>query len=117
MVSLKNILYLQNLIAIAAADGAICERELVYLRKKAYGFNLTEESLLKMVENSREFTIITPFEEDTKLKYLSDCVDMALADGIITATEMVKCRSVCAMMNLSESHLHNLIAMKKITVL
>lgn len=116
MTSMKKTNYLHNLIAIANSDGGICDREMQYLKKKATSLGFDEVDLERMLQNASEFELVPPSSYFTKIKYLNDCVDMAMADGKVSAKEMEMCRKICIRIGLDVIHLHEAITLKKVLV-
>lgn len=116
MASMKKANYLHNLIAIANLDGGICDREMLYLKRKAGELGINEIDLERMLQNANEFELIPPSNYFIKIKYLNDCVEMALADGTVSVKELEMCRKICGRIGLDEIHLHEAITLRKVLV-
>jgi len=76
-----------------------------------------QEDLDRMIDNAKEFQLVPPLQFANRMQFLSECVDMALADGRLTKIELEMCLRICKAMQLDRIHLDEMIAVKKITVL
>lgn len=112
----KKVTYLHNLIAIANSDGDICERELVFLRKKAVALGFSEPELEALIHYADEFSIVVPLTFFEKRKVLIDCVEMAMMDGKLTQKEFEMCKKVCAHIGLDGIYLHEAITLKQLVI-
>jgi len=117
MASFRELSFLHNLIAIAYVDGKICNHELEFLQRKAEQIGVDSSDLARMIENAHELEVLPPGKHSLKMKYLNECVEMAMADGKITAKELAKCKKICEMIGLDQVHLQEAITLKNALVL
>jgi tellurite resistance protein len=110
----EALVYIHNLIAIANADGGICDKELKFLFSKADEYKINRESLRKIIEVANDITFVNPRNHEEKILHLNDCVDMAMADGHFHAEEYEFCSKVCVMLSLSVESLNQVLALRGI---
>ncbi len=86
--------HLQNLVALAKADGYFHEDEKKFLFDIGLKYKLKPQQVQRIIDSEETSEPIIPDSEDKKIALLYDTVGMMLADGVIDDREMEFCRDI-----------------------
>lgn len=86
--------HLQNLVALARADGYFHEDEKKFLFDIGLKYKLKPQQVQKIIESEEISELIIPETSEKKIALLYDTVGMMLADGVIDDREMEFCRNL-----------------------
>jgi len=95
----RNRSHLEDLIAVAMADGQISEEENEYLQQLAAEYSITEEELDQMLKHPENYVFHPLVTKDGRLRQIKEIVRMLLADKIITSNEINFCRKFAVSMH------------------
>lgn len=109
--------YFQNLIVIAYSDGIVCERERRYLVKRAKEYKFSEIELNELIAIAPTLEFVMPSSWYVKMSYLRDCVEMAMADGVVTQKELNFCKIICQMLEMDQHYLAHTMSAKEIRLI
>lgn len=84
--------HLQNLVALAAIDGHIHEKEIKYLYKIGEKYQLKPRQIKKILDQRETIEINIPDQHHQKIALLYDLVGMMMADNVIEDAEMKFCK-------------------------
>ncbi|AII53427.1 MULTISPECIES: tellurite resistance TerB family protein [Hymenobacter] len=83
--------HIQNLAALAKADGHIDEREMSFIVAVGKKNGIRADEIRTLVANSANSRMIVPDNDSERFDQIFDMVDMMLADGIVDDNEMDFC--------------------------
>jgi uncharacterized membrane protein YebE (DUF533 family) len=83
--------HIQNLAALAKADGHIDEREMSFIVAVGKKNGIRADEIRTLVANSANSRIVVPDNDSERFDQIFDMVDMMLADGIVDDNEMDFC--------------------------
>lgn len=86
--------HLQNLVALARADGYFHEDEKKFLFNIGLKYKLKPQQVQRIIDSKETAEPIIPDSSDKKIALLYDTVGMMLADGVIDDREMEFCRDI-----------------------
>ncbi len=86
--------HLQNLVALARADGYFHEDEKKFLFDIGLKYKLKPQQIQQIIESEEISELIIPETSEKKIALLYDTVGMMLADGVIDDREMEFCRNL-----------------------
>ncbi len=86
--------HLQNLVALARADGYFHEDEKKFLFDIGLKYKLKPQQVQQIIESKETSELIIPETSEKKIALLYDTVGMMLADGVIDDREMEFCRNL-----------------------
>ncbi len=86
--------HLQNLVALAKADGYFHKDEKKFLFDIGLKYKLKPQQVQQIIDSEETSEPIIPDNEDKKIALLYDTVGMMLADGVIDDREMEFCRDI-----------------------
>ncbi|MFV1965067.1 MAG: TerB family tellurite resistance protein [Pirellulaceae bacterium] len=100
-----------NLLIMAAADGALTEREIKFLMNRSARWGITEEEFSKAVAYalSDKAELRVPTQEPERHSMLRDLIRMMAADGELADVEKQLFAAVAAKMKMSDNELNALI--------
>jgi len=84
--------HLRNLVALAAIDGHIHEKEIKYLYKIGEKYQLKPPQIKKILDQKENIEPEIPEPHHQKIALLYDLVGMMMADNIIEDAEMEFCK-------------------------
>ena len=105
--------HINNLIAVAFADGNFNDEEIEFLYEKAEEFDISEAEVKKSVDNANNLTFMVPQNNEDKEDQLADIVFMMMIDGIIHDKEYDLCLSITSRLNLEKEDLDDVISLTK----
>jgi uncharacterized tellurite resistance protein B-like protein len=104
-----------NLVVMAAVDGAISDEEAAYLAQRAARWGITEEEAQHAIKNAmaseREFTV--PPTKPLCLAMLKEIIQMMQVDGDNASIEKSLCDAAAAAMNISRQEMKDVLASLK----
>jgi uncharacterized tellurite resistance protein B-like protein len=108
---MKPIDYLKNLVIMAAADGALTEREIDWLVDRCGELGLDESDLGSALEFaiSDHATMKLPKVREEQMQLLSDLIKTMAADGQLDEIEKRLFAVAAAKMNVEQQQLDDLI--------
>lgn len=83
--------HLQNLAALAKADGHVDEREMNFIITVGKKNGLSASDVRKIVSGNSGGSTELPTNDSERFDQIFDLVDMMLADGVVDETEMDFC--------------------------
>ncbi|MBO0358136.1 TerB family tellurite resistance protein [Hymenobacter sp. BT186] len=83
--------HIQNLAALAKADGHLDEREMSFIVTVGKRNGIRADQVRSIVANSNLNQLIVPDNDSERFDQIFDMVDMMLADGIVDDSEMDFC--------------------------
>ncbi|WBA43466.1 TerB family tellurite resistance protein [Hymenobacter canadensis] len=83
--------HIQNLAALAKADGHIDEREMSFIVAVGKKNGIRADEIRTLVANSANSRMVVPDNDSERFDQIFDMVDMMLADGIVDDNEMDFC--------------------------
>lgn len=86
---IKN--HIQNLAALAKADGHLDEREMSFIVAVGKKNGIRDAEIRSLVANSSAGRVVAPSNDSDRFDQIFDMVDMMLADGIVDDSEMDFC--------------------------
>jgi uncharacterized membrane protein YebE (DUF533 family) len=84
--------HLQNLVALAKADGHFHEQEKEFLYKMGIKYQLKPKQVENILASEEPVALLMPDTFHQKVALLYDTVGMMMADGVIDEREMTFCR-------------------------
>lgn len=84
--------HLQNLVALAKADGHFHEQEKEFLYKMGIKYQLKPKQVEKILASDEPVSLLMPDTFHQKVALLYDTVGMMMADGVVDEREMTFCR-------------------------
>jgi len=101
--------HLQNLVALARADGYFHEDEKKFLFKIGLKYKLKPQQVQQIIESEETSELIIPETSEKKIALLYDTVGMMLADGVIDDREMDFCRNLFKRFNFKETLINEMV--------
>ena len=98
--------HLQNLVALARADGYFHEDEKKFLFDIGLKYKLKPQQVQQIIDSEETSEPIIPDTADKKIALLYDTVGMMLADGVIDKREMEFCRDIFKRFGFNEDLIH-----------
>lgn len=95
--------HLQNLVALARADGYFHEDEKKFLFEIGLKYKLKPQQVQQIIESEETSDLIIPETSEKKIALLYDTVGMMLADGVIDDREMEFCQNLFKRFNFKEA--------------
>jgi uncharacterized tellurite resistance protein B-like protein len=91
-----NLRLLQNLYAVAAADGKVQGEESVYIIQTMKEVGMDGEEVLKQLNRCQRhgYSIVKPSDDDERGKHLSMMVGMMMIDGKASKSELEKMKNI-----------------------
>ncbi len=86
--------HLENLVALARADGEFHEKERKFLYEIGLKYKLKPHQIDAVIEHGKSSKPRIPKAYPEKMAQLYDTVGMMLADGVIEESEMEFCRDI-----------------------
>ena len=83
--------HIQNLAALAKADGHLDEREMSFIVTVGQRNGIRADQVRTIVANSNLNRVVVPENDSERFDQIFDMVDMMLADGIVDDSEMDFC--------------------------
>ncbi len=83
--------HIQNLAALAKADGHIDEREMSFILAVGKKNGIRADEIRTLVANSATSGMVVPDNDSERFDQIFDMVDMMLADGVVDDNEMDFC--------------------------
>ena len=83
--------HIQNLAALAKADGHLDEREMSFIVTVGKRNGMRADQIRLIVANSNLNRLVVPDNDSERFDQIFDMVDMMLADGIVDDSEMDFC--------------------------
>lgn len=105
--------HINNLIAVAFADGVFDEEEVEFLYEKAEEFDIPTEQIKTSIENADKLTFMVPQNTEDREDQLADIVFMMMIDGDIHDKEYSLCLSITKRLNLDKEDLDDVISLTK----
>jgi len=93
--------HLNNLIAVALADGTLDRSEWKLLAAIAQARGVTEDELLDIKEEAETIKFIAPPTYREKIRQIYELVDVMKADGEIDEAEVQICRKLAEKLNIN----------------
>ena len=84
--------HLKNLVALAAVDGHVHEKEIKYLYMIGEKYQLKPQQIKRILDQKEEIEPNIPDEHHQKIALLYDLVGMMMADNVIEDEEMKFCK-------------------------
>lgn len=108
---MKAMEHLKNLVIMAAADGALAEREIALLVDRCAALGLREDDLEKAIDYalSDQASITLPEKREDQIEMLRDLVKIMAADGKLTEIEKRLFALASAKMNIDREEIDQLI--------
>jgi uncharacterized tellurite resistance protein B-like protein len=100
-----------NLLIMAAADGALTEREIKFLMNRSARWGISEDEVAKAIKFalSDRAELRIPTREPERLAMLQDLIRMMAADGELAEVEKRLFATVAAKMKISNEELNEII--------
>lgn len=102
---------LRNLLSMAAADGSLTEREILFLSHRAEAWGVADHDFAAAVEfalaHPGEVTL--PGDRQAGLELLRDMIQMMAADGRMTESEKRMFATAAAYLNVSQEEIDGMI--------
>ncbi len=105
--------HINNLIAVAYADGTLDDDEKDFLYERAEEFEIPTEDIKKSLENARNLQFVVPQNVDDREDQLADIVFMMMIDGDIHDKEYDLCLSITNRLGLEKEDLDDVISLTK----
>ncbi len=86
--------HLKNLVALAAIDGNIHQKEIDYLHKIGEKYQLKPQQIQKILDDKENIEPDIPETHHQKVALLYDLVGMMMADNVIEDAEMEFCKKM-----------------------
>ncbi len=86
--------HIKNLLALAAADGFVHEKEITVIQKIGKKYGLKERQVNELIKSDEKFVLNVPNNYFDKMNLLYDLILVVLADGIIAKNEISFCEDV-----------------------
>ncbi|SHL01407.1 tellurite resistance TerB family protein [Hymenobacter psychrotolerans] len=83
--------HIQNLAALAKADGHLDEREMSFIVAVGKKNGIRADEIRTIVAGSSNHRVVVPDNDSERFDQIFDMVDMMLADGIVDDSEMTFC--------------------------
>ena len=84
--------HLKNLVALAAIDGHIHEKEIKYLYRIGEKYQLKPQQIKKILDEKESIEPNIPEQHHQKVALLYDLIGMMMADNVIEDAEMIFCK-------------------------
>lgn len=86
--------HINNLVSIAQSDGefSMAEKRLIFSIGRRHG--LKDEKLKKIIKTKEPIKFKTPDNDNDRVNMVMDLVEMLLADGVATETEIADCIAI-----------------------
>ena len=86
--------HINNLVSIAQSDGifSVAEKRLIFSIGRRHG--ITNEKLKKIIKTKEPIKFKVPDNDSDRVDMVMDMVEMLLADGVATETEIADCISI-----------------------
>ena len=101
--------HLENLVALAKADGEFHESERKFLFEIGLKYKLKPHQIEAVIENAQKSRPKIPKSYPEKMAQLYDTVGMMLADGVIEESEMEFCRNIFKQYGMKEALIQEMI--------
>ena len=108
-----NLTHFKDLVAMAAADGKLDEKEKKFLSDKATEYGLPADEVKAIFENSNNLQFSGYKDVENKEGHLADIVFMAMIDGELKKEEYGLCLQIAEKMELSKQDVDRIILMIK----
>ena len=95
--------HLRNLVALAAVDGHIHQKELDYLYKIGEKYQLKPQQIKNIIEQKEENELQIPELHHQKVALLYDFIGMMMADNVIEPAEMDFCKKMTGKFGYKDS--------------
>lgn len=105
--------HINNLIAVAFADGVFDTEEVDFLYEKAEEFNIPKDQIKASIENADKLNFMVPQNTEDREDQLADIVFMMMIDGDIHDKEYALCISITKRLNLDKEDLDDVISLTK----
>ena len=108
-----EIVHIQNLIAVAFADGVFDEVEKEFLYEVAYEYNVSDEQVEELLARSSELEFVVPEDHDEREEQLINIVFMSMLDGDFHENEYALCMDVATRLGLTKEDLDEAVTLTK----
>ena len=92
--------HLNNLIAVALADGTLDKSEWDRLAEIARHRGVSEDELLNIKDEAETIKFVVPPSYREKIRQIYELVDVMKADGVIDEQEIIICRKLAGKLNI-----------------
>jgi uncharacterized tellurite resistance protein B-like protein len=86
--------HIQNLLALAKADGTVHEKEQKLLFKIGKKYGLKDRQVKTLIDSDERFEVNVPDNHFDKMNLLYDLMLMVYADGVVQKSEIAFCEGV-----------------------
>lgn len=108
-----NQIHIQNLIAVAFADGNIDDDEEEFLFDMAEDYGISRGTVKGLLKNADKLEFLVPEDPEDREEQLVNIVFMSMLDGDIHENEYALCLDVAKKLELTEKDLNEAIALTK----
>jgi uncharacterized tellurite resistance protein B-like protein len=105
--------HLQNLVALAAADGHIDESEIAYLYKIGEKYLLKPKQIKKILDQREQIETVIPDQDPQRIAMLFDLIGMMMADNVIAEAELEFCKGIFKKLGYKETLIKEMIKLHK----
>lgn len=109
----NNIIHIQNLIAVAYADGSLDEAEEEFLYDIAEDFEIDFKLVDDLLKKASTLEFIVPESQEDKEEQLVNIVFMSMLDGDFHESEYAICLDVAKRLGLTKSDLDEAVKLTK----
>jgi len=102
-----------NIVAVAVADGNICDSELEHLKIRAIEYGLSENEVNKLIKNAETLEFKIPMNHLEREEQLSEAVLMSMIDKRIADKEYDLCLKIADKLGFDEKYLNHIIELSK----
>ena len=108
-----NLIHIQNLIAVAYADGNIDEDEEEFLFDMAEDYGISKGTVKGLLKNADKLHFLVPEDPIDREEQLVNIIFMSMLDGEFHDNEYALCLDVAKKLELTEKDLNEAIALTK----
>lgn len=105
--------HLKNLVALAAADGHIDEREIAYLYKIGEKYLLKPKQIKKILDEQDHIEAEIPEAHPQRIAMLYDLTGMMMADDVIEDAELEFCKGMFKKLGYKDALIDEMIKLHK----
>lgn len=102
-------MHLQNLVALAEADGILHEDEIDLLNKIGRHYGLKTNEILEIFRDQNDFELKIPANYDQKINQLFEMVKLMMVDNVIDEKEMQLAKDLCQSLKFADKIIELLI--------
>jgi uncharacterized tellurite resistance protein B-like protein len=108
--------HLRNLVALAAVDGNIHQKELDYLYKIGEKYQLKPQQIKNIIDQKEDNELQVPELHHQKVALLYDFIGMMMADNVIEPEEMDFCKKMTGKFGYKEALIDEMLTLYSIGV-